>query len=92
MNAYSTNIRLKDAGSTDYERLDKEMETELFAKLGCSDVSARQYAERGREYQYRGGGSLQEVTAAAYRAAHNTGKEYSFTIMKKKGGQPGGSH
>ena len=87
MTAYSTSIRLKDAGTTDYERLDKEMESELFAKLRCSKISSRHYPERGREYQYRGGGSLQEVTAAAYRAAHNTGKEYSFTIMKRKGGQ-----
>lgn len=77
MNAYSTNIRLKDAGTTDYERLDKEMETALFAKLP------------GGEYHYRGGRSLQEVTAAAYRAAHNTGKEYSFTIIKRKGRHAG---
>jgi len=80
MTAYSTNIRLKNAGTTDYDQLDKEMESQLFEKL------------RGGEYHYRGGRSLQEVTAAAYRAAHSTGKEYSFTIIKRKGGHPGGSH
>jgi hypothetical protein len=80
MTAYSTNIRLKDAETTDYERLDKQMELEFFEKL------------RAGEYHYHGGRSLQEVTAAAYRAAHNTGKEYSFTIIKRKGGHPGGAH
>ena len=84
MTAYKTNIRLSDAGEQDYERLDKEMEAELFRKLHCSDVSVKQLPEWGREYHYRGGGSLQEVTAAAYRAAHNTGKEYRFTIMKTR--------
>ena len=72
MTRYKTNIQLKNAGNEDYERLDKEMEIELFDKLWG--------AEPGREYRYRGGGSLQEIAAGAYRAAHNTGKEYSFTI------------
>jgi hypothetical protein len=85
MSAYKTNIHLSDAGEQDYERLDREMETELFHKLRCSDVSVRQLAGQGREYHYRGGGSLQEITAAAYRAAHNTGKGYRFTIIKQKG-------
>lgn len=92
MNPYSTNIRLKDAAATDYERLDMEMETELFVKLLYPDVPARQHSDRGREYRYRGGATLQEVTAAAYRAAHNTGKEYCFTIVLKREGHPGASN
>lgn len=87
MTAYKTNIRLNNAVEQDYQRLDKEMERELFHKLHCSEVSVRQLAERGREYSYRGGGSLQEITAAAYRAAHNTGKEYTFTIIKQRRAQ-----
>lgn len=85
MTTYKTNIRLSNAGEQDYERLDKEMESELFHKLHCSDISVKQLAEWGREYHYRGGGSLQQITAAAYQAAHNTGKEYRFTIIKQKG-------
>ncbi|HEV2479721.1 MAG TPA: hypothetical protein VGS79_08645 [Puia sp.] len=85
MAAYKTNIRLANAAEQDYQRLDKEMERELFDKLRCSEVSVKQLAELGREYSYRGGGSLQEITAAAYRAAHNTGKEYRFTIVKQRG-------
>ena len=55
MNAYSTNIRLKDAGTTDYERLDKEMETQLFEKL------------RGKAgYHYRGGRSSAGSDVTAY--------------------------
>ena len=84
MATYKTNIRLKDAGTKDYELLDKQLEAELFHKFDCSEISVKQLAERGREYYYRGGGSLQQVTAAAYRAAHNTGKEYSFTIIKTR--------
>lgn len=87
MSSYKTNIRLSNAVEQDYERLDRELKAELFDKLHCSEVSVKQLAERGREYSYRGGGSLQEITAAAYKAAHNTGKEYSFTIIKQKGGQ-----
>jgi hypothetical protein len=37
-----------------------------------------------REYNYLGSISLQAVTAAAYRAAHRTGKQYSFTVIKQK--------
>ena len=85
MTTYKTNIRLNNAGEQDYERLDKEMETELFNKFHCLDVSVKQLAERGREYHYRGSTSLQQITAAAYRAAHNTGKEYRFTINKQRG-------
>lgn len=36
------------------------------------------------EYHYRGPGSLQEVTAATYKAASNTGKQYTFTIIRQK--------
>jgi hypothetical protein len=74
MSAYKANIRLKNADVEDYERLDKEMEAMSF------DQSRIPPPEGGREYRYKGNGSLQEVTAAAYRAAHNTGKRYSFTV------------
>jgi hypothetical protein len=85
MTTYKTNIRLSNAGEQDYERLDKEMETQVFSKFHCLDVSVKQLAERGREYLYRGSTSLQQITAAAYVAARNTGKEYRFTIIKQKG-------
>jgi hypothetical protein len=87
MTLYKTNIQLKNAVRQDYERLDAEMENELFNKLQCSEVSIRRLAEQGREYHYQGEGSLQEITAGAYRAAHNTGKDYSFTITQQKRGR-----
>lgn len=76
MNTFKTSIRLKDAGSQDYDKLDQEMETQQFKKL--------QATQRTHEYHYRGPGSLQEVTAATYRAANNTGKQYTFTIIRQK--------
>lgn len=84
MSTFKTNIRLKDAGIQDYERLDNEMATRAFTLLGAIRTAAALSPGTGREYQYRGPGSLQEVTAAAYKAAHSTGKQYSFTIIKQK--------
>jgi len=69
MATYNINIQLKNAGTTDYESLGKEMGG-LKKKDG--------------ESHYQGEGSLQEITAAVYRAARNTGKEYSFTIIRQK--------
>ena len=82
MSTFKTNVRLKDAGIQDYERLDREMTTQAFVRSGGTLTSAEPI--QGREYQYRGPGSLQEVTAATYRAAYNTGKQYSFTIIRQK--------
>jgi len=81
MSTYRTNIRLKNGVTQDYELLDQEMATAFF----ILQPTERPQKEGGREYRYTGSGSLQEITAAAYRAAHSTGKEYSFTIIRQKG-------
>jgi len=110
MRTFLTSIRLKDAENPDYERLDREMEKERFAKVKPpkvksqkvkSTVAAREKtlsaaAEKtlsaagektlpaAREYNYLGSITLQAVTAAAYRAAHRTGKQYTFTVIKQR--------
>ena len=84
MRKFITRIQLKDAEQSDYEKLDKEMEKKLFSKIKPPKAGRKINLTRPREYYYRGGVSLREVTAAAYIAASRTGKKYSFTVMKEK--------
>ncbi len=84
MKNFRTSIHLKDAEHTDYERLDKEMQKEQFAKVKSKVAAGKETIPLAREYNFEGGISLQAVTAAAYRAAHRTGKQYSFTVIKRK--------
>jgi hypothetical protein len=85
MKVYKLNFKLHNARPLDYERLHRELKTELFSKLHKLDLATKYDPERWVEYLYQGSGSLPEVTAAAYRAARNLGKDYSFTIIKQKG-------
>ncbi len=85
MKSYKINFRLNGAKTSDYERLFRELKTELIAKLNTLKMPSAYDLARGAEYLYLGGGSLQEVTVASYHAAHSIGKEYSFTIIKQKG-------
>lgn len=84
MKNFITSIHLKDAENTDYERLDKEMKKEQFAKMKPNRAAGKEIIPVAREYNYEGGISIQAVTAAAYRAARRTGKLYSFTVIKRK--------
>jgi hypothetical protein len=80
MNSFKASIQIEDANLRDYEILDKEMEAASFKaqqeRLSLSD--------NGREYDYRGKGSLVEVTAATHQAAQRSGKMYSFTVSRDK--------
>lgn len=80
---YLTTIQLKDAAQNDYDRLDIEMSKEAFAPVQRQSPSVKDFSIY-RAYKYSGGTSLQEVTAAAYRASNRVGKRYSFTVMKDK--------
>jgi len=84
MKKYITRVRLKDAGQNDYEKLDSEMEKEHFAKIKLQKAAAKGNPLQPGEYSFQGGITIQQVTAAAYRAASKTGKKYSFTVMKEK--------
>jgi hypothetical protein len=85
MTSYKLGFRLNAAKTSDYERLFRELKTELIAKLRSLEMVSQYDPGRGVEYLYVGGGSLQEVTAASYLASHNVGKESSFTIIRQKG-------
>ena len=77
---YITRIRLKDAAQTDFERLDFEMEKAMFARVVLTRVINEESPADMREYNCLGTVSLQEITAATYKAAGKTGKQYSFTV------------
>jgi hypothetical protein len=81
---YLTTIQLKDAEQNDYDKLDIEMCKEAFAPVKQSQPTAKSSLPFYREYVCTGGITLQEVTAAAYRASKRVGKKYSFTVMKDK--------
>jgi hypothetical protein len=78
---YLTTIQLKDAVQNDYDKLDVEMSKEAFAPVKQSQPVTQPIY---REYKYNGGTTLQEVTAAAYRASRRVGKQYSFTVIKAR--------
>ena len=80
MNTYRTSVRIKDAQTSDYEKLDTEMEKQLFSRVLAARKSTRPNNVAERQYDYHGSTSLQDVTTAAYKAARNVGKEYSFTV------------
>jgi hypothetical protein len=84
MRKYITRVQLKDAEHNDYERLDSEMKKEQFSRAKVQNAATKDSSVRPREYNFQGGITLQQVTAAAYRAASKTGKKYSFTVMKEK--------
>jgi hypothetical protein len=84
MNTYRTSVRIKDAQTSDYERLDNEMAKQLFARVFAGEKSTLANNAVERQYDYRGSTSLQDVTAAAYKAARKVGKEYSFTVIRQK--------
>jgi hypothetical protein len=84
MRKYITRVQLKDAEHNDYERLDTEMKKERFSRVKMQKAATKDNPVRSREYNFQGGITLQQVTAAAYRAASKTGKKYSFTVMKEK--------
>lgn len=83
MRSFLTSISLNDAVGSDYEHLDIEMEKERFKRRAVTAAVPVQRTEKGREYDYLGV-SIQDVTAAAYRAARKTGKQYRFTVVKQK--------
>ena len=67
--SYNIDIWFKDAKAADYDRFGSEMNG-----LKKSET----------QYHYRGQDSLQQLTAAVWRAARHTGKDYRFTIIKEK--------
>lgn len=78
MARFITTIQLHDADEKDYKKLNNELKKKSF-------VETRHYTSpRKDEYNREGNITIQDVTAAVVRAASQTGKKYSFTIIKNK--------
>ena len=78
MNTFTARVELHSANPTDYIRLYTEMQKE-------SLVAAGPKAEQGNvEFKSKDKSTINEVIDAVVRAAHKTGKKFSFTVMKDK--------
>ncbi len=80
MYSFKASILIKNADLLDYDRLDKEMEAASFR----TRQKKFPQLDGGREYEYRGKGTLVDVTSATNQAVHRSGKLYSFTITRYK--------
>jgi hypothetical protein len=78
MNTFTARVELHSANPNDYTRLYTEMQQESFVAAGAK-------AESGNvEFKSKNRISINEVIDAVVRAAHKTGRKFSFTVMKDK--------
>ncbi len=76
---YLTRIRLEGAARKDLEKLETELERQSFIRV----------KHKKGEYRRQGSKlSIIEVSGAVDKAARNTGKAYSFTIIKERSTLP----
>ena len=85
MAKFITNIKLHQADEKDYEKLDNEMEKASFHLKKTFAPGKAAVLKRG-EYNCAGNITFKDVTDTVYRAIKKTGRNYSFTIIKSKGG------
>jgi hypothetical protein len=84
MRNYIIRVQLQLAEPADWQYLEKELQKESLKSVTKNPEIEKGTARRSGEFNYQGRTSLQDITAAVYRAAKKTGKEYSFTVMKDK--------
>jgi hypothetical protein len=84
MTRFIVNIALHSAGKPDYKKLQQEMEKEAFSSVKKITEKDKGYLLQIAEFSRTGTFTLKEITDAACRAAKNTGKEFSFTVIKDK--------
>jgi len=84
MPGFITRIELHKADQNDYEILHQEMKRELFTGLKVYPGKSRSKEVEQVEYSKEGPISLLDVNSATLRAARKTGRNYSFTVIKKR--------
>jgi hypothetical protein len=83
MPKFITTIQLHDAEEKDYKQLNTELKRKSF--ISINELSATEKSKARKEvFNREGNVTLQDVTDAVVRAAANTGKRYSFTIIRNK--------
>lgn len=84
MARFIINIALHSAGQPDYKKLQQEMKKEAFSSTKKIAEKDNGYLLQIAEFSCTGHFTIKEITDAACRAAKNTGKEFSFTVIKDK--------
>jgi hypothetical protein len=84
MPKFITSIHLQEATERDYAKLSQELKKYLFSPVnkpgsGKSAGSASSYV-----FNSTGNKSLIDTSAAVSLAAANTGKKFSFTVIREK--------
>jgi hypothetical protein len=83
MAKFITSIQLHDADESDYNKLEHELEKELFRKEKPATKNKSSDTSKG-EFRREGKVTIQDVTKAVFNAVTKTGKNYSFTIIRHK--------
>jgi hypothetical protein len=87
MARFITRVQLRDAVANDLEKLDNEMKKESFTVVKKTSPAGKEVSRNSsgpREYARQGNFSLQEINVLVNKVASQTGKKYSFTVMKEK--------
>ena len=82
MPKFITSIHLQEATERDYAKLSQELKKYLFSpvnKPGSGKTSVSSYV-----FNTTGNKSLIDTSAAISLAASNTGKKFSFTVIREK--------
>ena len=79
MNTFTARVELHNANSDDYTSLYTEMQKESFVAANSANPQAGNV-----EFKIKNRISINEVIDAVVRAAHKTGRKFSFTVMKDK--------
>jgi hypothetical protein len=87
MSTYTTSIKLLAATETDYMQLSRELKKNAFHPVGKPAFSNSDSRTHSFVFNTASKKSLLDATTAVSLAAANTGKKYSFTVIKDK---PGG--
>lgn len=83
MATYTSTIHLYGAGKDDYEDLFSKLEKQVL-KNKWHIIRGRKYKDGKSECKWTGNISIQELTNTIFRSLSESGKRFSFTIVKKK--------
>lgn len=83
MATFTTRVELHKAAEKEYERLHEAMEAEGFSRT-ITTTSGREYHLPTAEYSFKGEATIDDVLAAAKRAATITGKASEILVTESK--------
>ena len=83
MATFTTRVELHKAAEKEYERLHEAMEVEGFSRV-IEGTSGKVYHLPTAEYNYKGDSTVDDVLAAAKRAAKITGKASEILVTESK--------